>query len=182
MGRSWNWRLISFHLMVCVVCRVRPCPLYRVISWLSKHIHFIQAPAKVSLWDPLFFHSPPFFCLPFFDSRVEACIQMSASLVSSLHSSLCPLSSHLFLLCELEEGSEAGMFSFVFDFWDSQEIGYKPLMLKSEGATPPPPLKKNNALFVECTHRLQRPNVPNVCVQQGDPSGCRLCEAWNVGS
>lgn len=70
IGRSWNWHLISFHLMVCVVHRVRPCPLYRVISWLSKHIHFIQASGKVSLWDPLFFHSPPFFCVSLFLTAV----------------------------------------------------------------------------------------------------------------
>lgn len=47
------------------------------------------------------------------------------------------------------------MFSFVFDFPDSHEIGYKPLMLRSEGVK-----KNNNAFFVVSTHRLQHPNVP----------------------
>lgn len=81
---------------------------------------------------------------------------MSASLLSALHSCFCHTASHLFL-SGLEEGSEAGMFSFVFDFWDSHKIGYKPLMLRREGGNPP---QKNNALFVVFTHRLQHPNVP----------------------
>lgn len=154
MRRSWNWRLIFFHLMVCAVYRVRPCPLYRVISWLSKHIHFIQASGKVSLWDPLFFHSPPFFCVSLFwqpcwglysNVRLPPFLPSFLSL-SHFFSPLSPLWTG--------GGAGGGMFLFVFDFWDSQEIGYKLLMLRSEGA------KKNNAFFVVCTHRLQHPNVP----------------------
>lgn len=55
------------------------------------------------------------------------------------------------------------------------KIGYKPLMLRREGVTPPP--KKNNVLFVVCTHRLQHPSVPmHVCskvIQVGADSAKR---------
>lgn len=72
---------------------------------------------------------------------------MSASLLSALHSCFCHTASHLFL-SGLEEGSEAGMFSFVFDFWDSHKIGYKPLMLRREGGNPP----KKTTLSLLCSY------------------------------
>lgn len=87
---------------VCVVYRARPCPLYRVISWLSKHIHSAQV-----LRECLYEVRSPFIHLlssapPFLDSLVRACIQALAS-----HSGVLPFVSFLFLslwLCELEEG------------------------------------------------------------------------------
>lgn len=92
MSCNWNWHLIPFHLIVCVVYRVRPCPLYRVISWLSKHIHSIQVlgerPCEIH---SLFIHLLS-SASPFFDSLVEACIQTPASLFQVLF-----LSSFLFL-------------------------------------------------------------------------------------
>lgn len=61
-----------------------------------------------------------------------------------------PVSVTLLLtFSSLEEGSEAGMFSFVFDFWDSHKIGYKPLMLRREGVTPP---QKKTTLSLLCAH------------------------------
>lgn len=69
LSRNWNWHLIPFHLIVCVVYRVRPCPLYRVISWLSKHIHSIQVlgehPCEIrSLFIHLLSSASPFFWQP----------------------------------------------------------------------------------------------------------------------
>lgn len=149
MGCNWNWHLIPFHLIVCVVYRVRPCPLYRVISWLSKHIHSIQALGEMSLWDPLSFHSPPFFCISFFWTAllrpVFKCPPPSSKWFSFLHSSFCHSASLLYLF-ELEEGWEAGVFLFVFDFWDSHEIRYKPLMSRSDGV-------KKTTCSLLCAHR-----------------------------
>lgn len=120
---------------VCVVYRVRPCPLYRVISWLSKHIHSIQVLGErlceiYSLFIHLLSSASPF--LTALSRPVFKRPPPSSKCFSSLHSSFCRSASPLYLF-ELEEGKEAGVFLFVFDFWDSHEIGYKPLMSRSEG-------------------------------------------------
>lgn len=115
-------------------------------GWVNTYTQF--RPKEKS---PCEIHSPFTHLLssasPFFDGCVEACIQMSASLLSALHSCFSHTASHLFL-SELEEGSEAGVFSFVFDFWDSHKIGYKPLMLRRKGGNPP----QKTTLSLLCAH------------------------------
>lgn len=155
MGRSWKWRLISFHLMVCVVHRVRPCPLYRVISWLSKHIHFIQASGKVSLWDPLFFHSPPFFCVSLF---LTAVLRPVFKCPPPSFPPFIPLSV-AFLLTSFSSvnwrrGQRRECFRLSLIFEIAKKLGTSPWCWGVKGQ------KNNNALFVVCTHRFQRPNVP----------------------
>lgn len=159
MSRNWKWHLIPFHLIVCVVYRVRPCPLYRVISWLSKHIHSIQVLGE----RPCEIHSCSihllFFCVSFFfpppqKSLVEACIQTAASLLRELFPLFRSTASPLYLF-ESEEGLEAGVFLFVFDFWDSHEIGDKPLMSRRKGGGE----GKNNVSLLAST-----PCAHSVCV------------------
>lgn len=76
---------------VCVVYRVRPCPLYRVISWLSKHIHSIQVlgehPCEIhSLFIHLLSSASPF--LTALSRPVFKRPPPSWKCFSSLHSSL----------------------------------------------------------------------------------------------
>lgn len=80
-------------------------------------------------------------------------------------------------------GRRRGTFSFVFDFSDSHEIGYNPLMSRSEGVTPPHTHTHKKQRSLCCVHtEPSTSQCPCVRVQQGDPSGCRLSEVWNVRS
>lgn len=114
---------------VCVVYRVRPCPLYRVISWVSKHIHSVQVLGEC----PSEVHSPFIHPLSSAVCFLKALLRPvckrpppSTKRFTALDSSLCQVFS-LLRVFELEEVQRAAVVLFVFDSSDSHKIGFKPL-------------------------------------------------------